>query len=59
MNSSRFQELTSYHEKLFIHHYSLLVQYYINTVNEYESAGEAIPDIPNEVCEIADEPFYE
>ena len=59
MNSSKFPELEKYHKKLFLYHYTLLVQFYINTVNEYESNGETIPDIPNEVCEIPDEPFYE
>ena len=59
MNSSKFPELKSYHKELFLYHYTLLVQFYINTVNEYESSGEIIPDIPNEDWEKSDEPFYE
>ena len=59
MNSSKFPELKTYHKRLFLYHYTLLVQFYINTVDEYESTREIIPDIPNKVCEIPDEPFYE
>ena len=59
MKSSEFPELEKYYRELFLYHYSLLVQLYVNTVNEYESLGKVIPDIPDEVCEIPDEPFYE
>ena len=44
MNSSKFQELTSYHKKLFTYHYILLTQFYIDTVNEYESLREVVPE---------------
>ena len=44
MNSSKFPELEKYHRKLFLYHYILLTQFYINTVKEYESIREVIPE---------------
>ena len=65
MNSSKFQELISYHKRLFTYHYILLVQYYDNTIREYQEIiditdePEIIPDIPYENFENPDdrEPF--
>ena len=44
MNSSRFPELEKYQRKLFLYHYVLLTQFYIDTVNEYESIKEVVPE---------------
>ena len=48
MNSSRFPELEKYHNKLFIYHYGLLTQYYMDTVYKYESIREEIRESLNE-----------
>ena len=44
MNSSKFQELEKYHDKLFLYHYILLCQYYIDTVYKYEAIREVVPE---------------
>ena len=49
MNSSRFPELKNYHTKLFLYHYILLTQFYIDTVNEYEAVREVVPEELNKI----------
>ena len=48
MNSPRFPELEEYHKKLFLHHYLLLTQYYIDTIYKYELNREVLPEHLNE-----------
>ena len=61
MNSSRFPELEKYQRKLLLYHYILLIQYYNNTVNEYNrivditDEPDIITDIPYETFENPDD----
>ena len=47
MNSSRFPELKTYHDNLFIYHYGLLTQFEFIKLSEYENTKKL------------DEPSYE